>query len=112
MERMRALIANEPRTYREALADVLRVFRPRVEVSTVEPYGLDTETARLRPHLVVCSGPCDAVQDGVLTWVVLYPREENRAEVFTAGEHATITGVCFSDLLLILDSTELLCRAS
>ena len=112
MEKLRALIANEPRTYREVLAGALRESRPQVEVSIAEPYAIAVETARLRPHLVVCSGPCDAVQDGVLTWVVLYPREENRAEVFTAGEHATITGVCFSDLLLILDSTELLCRAS
>ena len=112
MEKLRALIANEPRTYREVLADGLRAFRPQVETSTVEPDDLDAEIARLRPHLVVCSRPCVAAQDGTLTWVVLYPREENRAEVFTAGEHATITGVCFSDLLLILDSTELLCRAS
>lgn len=112
MEKMRALIANSPSTYREAITDVLREVRPHVEVNAVDPEGLDAEIARLRPHLVVCSRPCVAVQDGALTWVVLYPHEENRAEVFTAGEHATITGVGFSDLLSIIDTTELLYRAS
>jgi hypothetical protein len=49
---------------------------------------------------------------GPLSWVVLYPHEENRAEIFTAGEHATIAGVGFGDLLAIIDCTERLCRAS
>ena len=39
----------------------------------------------------------------------LYPHEESRAEVFTAGERATIAGV--GDLLSIVDTTELLYRA-
>ena len=111
MEKMRALIANTPSTYREVIADVLREVRPNVEVNAIDPDGLDAEISRLRPHLVVCSRPCDAAQDCALTWVVLYPHEENRAEVFTAGERATITGVGFSDLLSIVDTTELLCRA-
>lgn len=110
MEEMRVLIANEPCTYREVLVAALRAFRPQVETSTVEPDDLDAEIARLRPHLVVCSRPCGATRDGALTWVVLYPHEESRAEVFTAGEQATITSVGFSDLLSVIDSTELLCR--
>ena len=110
MGKLRALIANEPHTYREALVAALQEFRPQIEVGTVEPDGLDAEIERLRPHLVVCNRPCDAAQDGTLTWVVLYPDGENRAEVITAGERATVTGISFSDLLLIIDSTELLCR--
>ena len=108
MEELRALIANEPCTYREALVDALQEFRPRIEVRTVEPEGLEGELARLRPHLVVCSRPCDAEQDGALTWVVLYPDGEDRAEVITAGEHATVGGISFGDLLSIIDKTELL----
>jgi hypothetical protein len=112
MGEMRILIANEPRTYREALVDALRMFRPQVEVSTVEPHGLAAEIGRLHPHLVVCSQLWVAAQDGALTWVVLYPDGENRAEVFTAGEHATIASIGFGDLLSIIDRAELLCRVS
>ena len=112
MEKMRVLIANEPRTYREVLVDALRELRPQVEVSTVESYGLVAEIERLRPHLVVCSWLSVVMPAGPLSWVVLYPHEENRAEVFTAGEHSTIAGVGFADLLSIIDSTELLCRVS
>ena len=109
---MCVLIANEPRTYREALVAALRAFRPQVEVSTVEPHGLAAEIGRLRPHLVVCSRLSTVMPAGPLSWVVLYPHEENRAEVFTAGEHATIAGIRFGDLLAIVDSTELLCRSA
>jgi hypothetical protein len=112
MEKMRVLVANEPRTYREVLVDALRVLRPQVEVSAVASYDLATEIERLRPHLVVCSWLSTAMPVGPLSWVVLYPHEENRAEVFTAGEHATIAGVGFGDFLAIIDRTELLCRAS
>ena len=110
MEKLRALIANEPCTYREVLVATLREFRPQIEVCTVEPEGLDGELARLSPHLVVCNKPCDAEYEGALTWVVLYPAGENRAEIITAGERATVAGISFGDLLSIIDSTELLCR--
>jgi hypothetical protein len=107
---MRTLVANEPRTYREALVHTLRSLRPRVEVGTVEPDGLDAEIMRLHPHLVVCSQTCATVQDGVLTWVTLYPRGENRAEVVTAGGRAMLVGIQFEDFLSIIDGTELLYR--
>lgn len=110
MGTIRALIANEPRTYREALVDALRSLRPRVAVSTVEPDGLDAEIRRLRPQLVVCSRTCAKVQDGVLTWVTLYPGGENRAEVVTAGGRAMLVGIQFDDFLSIVDGTELLYR--
>jgi len=77
MEKMRVLVANEPRTYREVLVDALRVLRPQVEVSAVASYDLAAEIERLRPHLVVCSWLSTAMPVGPLSWVVLYPHEEN-----------------------------------
>jgi hypothetical protein len=112
MEKMRALIANEPRTYREVLVDALRWLRPQAEVSTVEPDDLDAEIGRLRPHLVVCSRVLAAAPAGPLIWVTLYPKGENRAEIFTAGERITMTNIRFSDLLLIFDHAEVLCRSA
>jgi hypothetical protein len=112
MERMHVLVANEPCAYREAIADVLRTLRPDVEVNIIEPNGLNGEVARLRPHLVVCSQPCDVAQNGAFTWVVLYPNGDNWAEVITLGERTTVAGITFGDLLSIIDSTELLCRSA
>jgi hypothetical protein len=112
MERMHVLVANEPRTYREAIADTLRQLRPHIEVNAVEPDGLETEIGRFRPHLVVCSRAFAAVQVGLLAWVTLYPDGENRAEIATSGKLVTIANVGFGDLLAILDETELLCRSA
>ncbi len=109
---MRVLVANEPCVYREAITNVLRELRPHVEVDAVEPYGLDGEIARLRPQLVVCSKPCTVAENGALTWVLLYPNGDNRAEIVTAGERLMIAGIAFGDLLSIVDSTELLCRSA
>lgn len=109
---MHVLVANEPRAYREAITAVLRELRPHVEVSAIEPDGLAGEISRLHPHLVVCSCPCGAAQNGALSWVMLYPEGENRAEVIIAGERTMIAGIGFGDLLSIVDRTELLCRAA
>ncbi len=89
----------------------LRLLRPQVEVSTVEPDSLDVEVGCLCPHLVVCSRVYSAVPTGPLTWVVLYP-DENCAEIFTAGERTTVADIGLGDLLSIVDSTELLCRSA
>ncbi len=105
-----ALISNEPCTYREVLVKALRLLRPQIEVSTVEPDSLDVEVGRLCPHLVVCSRVYSAVPTGPLTWVVLYPEGESCAEIVTAGERTTVADIRLGDLLSIVDSTELLCR--
>ncbi len=104
------LVANEPRTYREVLVHALRNLRPQAEVRIVEPEDLDAGIRDFRPHLVVCSRGCTAVQDGVLTWVTLYPGDENRAEVVTAGGRAMLVGIQFDHFLSIVDGTELLYR--
>ena len=112
IEKMRALIANEPRTYREALAEALRRFRPRLEVNAVEPDALDAEVGRFHPHLVVCSRDCAAAKNGTLTWVTLYPDGENLAEIVTIGGRAMIVGIRFCDLLSVVDGTEFVRRSS
>lgn len=107
-ENLRALIANEPRTYREALFEALRRLRPQLEVSAVEPEALDAEVERFHPHLVVCSRKGEVPRNGTLTWVTLYPDDQNLAEVCTAGGRATIVGIGFDDFLSVVDGTEFL----
>lgn len=110
-ENMRALFANEPRTYREVLFDALCQSRPQMEINAVEPEALDAEVERFHPHLVVCSFRDDIARNGTLTWVTLYPDDQNLAEIFTPGGRATIVGFGFDDFLAVVDGTEFLRRS-
>lgn len=110
MEKMCVLVANDPCTYREAIANALRELRPHVEVRAVEPDGLDREVERLRPHLAV-SSRLTAAMESLLAWIVLYPNGENRAEINTAGERVAVANVGFDHLLSTIDKTELLYRS-
>jgi hypothetical protein len=114
MEKMRALVANDPRVYREVISDALKRLSPMIEVSTAEPEDLDQEVARLRPHLVICSRISPAARAGCQAWLVLYPEGKDRAEIgCNGGEHtALVEGVGVRDLLSVVDETELLRRSS
>lgn len=101
-------MANEPRTYREALFEALRWWRPQLDVGITEPGLLDAEVGRFRPHLVVCSRDRGAARDGALTWVKLYPEGKNVTEIFSAGGRATIVGFRFADFLSVVDGTAFL----
>lgn len=106
---MRALIANEPRVYREVISDALTRLRPLVEVyCCAEAEDLDREAARFRPHLVICSRLTEHLaREGCppCCWVVLYPEGENRAEVGgTLGVAARLlAGVEVDELLSVVD---------
>jgi hypothetical protein len=112
MERkMRVLVANDPRVYREAIADALPKLR-LVEAFLAEPDELEQEAMRVQPHLILCSRK---VADGLaqaghlLAWMVLYPDGEDRAEVGgTASGRTTLLleGVAVDDLLRVVDETE------
>ena len=73
LERKRIVVANEPRSYREAMAVACQVVRPQVEVILAEPADLDAEVARLDPQLVLCSWLTEDLRAGSRAWVVLYP---------------------------------------
>ena len=114
MEKMRVLVANDPRVYREVIADGLKELRPLIEVSTAEPDELEREVARLRPHLIICSRSIStATQARCLAWVVLYPDGEDRADVGGArGRTSLLVGVGVNDLLWVVDETEQRWRSS
>lgn len=114
MEKMRTLVANDPRVYREVITDALKRLRPLIEVSAAEPEELDREVARLRPHLVICSrAGASFAQAGCLAWIVLYPEGKDRAEIGSnGGRTALLDGVGVNDLLSVVGETELLCRSA
>ena len=112
MEKMRALIANDPRVYREVISDALKRLRPLIEVSAALPEELDEAVARVRPHLIICSRLTAAARAACLAWVVLYPEGEDLAEIGAGGVRtALLTGVGVADLLSVVDETELRCRS-
>ena len=109
---MRVLLANDPRAYREVIADALPKLRPLVEVFPTEPEELEREAMRVRPHLILCSRKVEdslARTGDLLAWMVLYPDGQDRAEVGgTASGRKTLLleGVALDDLLSVVDETE------
>jgi len=101
---MRALIANEPAIYREAISAALSVLRPGIEVFTAEPEDLEGEFLRLLPQLVVCSQPPKCMESDASVWVELYPDGASHAVVRSLdGSCKTLFSMNFDKLLSILD---------
>lgn len=111
VRKVRVLVANEPRSYRQVYAYACRRLRPRAEVREVEPECLDREVRLFHPDLVVCSRVTDAVRDTALVWVELLPEGEPVAMVCAAGELTTIADVQIDNLLFVIDWTENLIHA-
>jgi hypothetical protein len=101
---MRALIANEPAMYREAISAALKELRPGIEVFTAEPEDLEGEFLRLLPQLVVCSQLTKHVELDAPLWVELYPDGAPYAVVRSLdGSRTTFSSMTFDTLLSILD---------
>ena len=110
MGKMRILIANEPRAYREVIGAAFQALRPHLDVTIADPADLDAEIARLDPHLVFCSQLTEAVQQVPLAWVMLYPDGEVRAEISIGGQRIAVADIEFERLLAIADEVEVLAQ--
>jgi hypothetical protein len=100
------LLANGLKSYREAIAKVIRSLRPDVEVHEAEPEVLDREVARLSPNIVVCSRATFSVRLRVPVWVELYPECEAHSVISIGGETTTVEEIQLSDILSLLDETQ------
>ncbi len=100
---VRILLANEPRSYREAIATVIRKMREDVEVETVAPEALDDSVRRSRPRMVICSEATDTVRGEVPVWVELYPGHGSRSLASIEGRYEEYEDIQLPDLLAILD---------
>ena len=109
MSKLRVLVANEPRTYREAMACAVRELRPNVEVLTVEPEALESEVKRGVPALVLCSRATSAVQESSLAWVELYPDGKPQATLSVDGLCLTaVNDLGMPNLVWIVDHAQLM----
>ena len=104
METVRVLVANEPRSYREAVAGVLRaVCGPFIEVLEAEPEGLDAAVVGTHPHLVVCSLATPAVREAAGVWVELYPGHGSLSNVGFHSEVTAMDGMELPDILSVVE---------
>jgi hypothetical protein len=97
------LLANEPRSYRQAIAGVLRVLRPDVEVVETEQASLDRELSRGVPELVICSRATPTVKTAP-SWIELYTDHGSRSSVSIRQQRSAVEGMEMDELLKIVDS--------
>jgi len=112
MNAVRILLANEPRSYREAIAGAIRNLKPLVEVDEVEPEALDSEVERYAPHLVICSRLTPLVESEALAWVELYPGHGALSSVGLRGERSTVARMELAELLAIADQAEIMAEGT
>lgn len=102
----RILIANDLRSYREAVAEAFRQLRPECEVFEVESGDLNREILRLRPDLVICSQATSLMKERVSNWVELYPDCEPYSMVCIEKQCSPVEDMQLADLLSIVDRVE------
>ena len=101
--RLRVLLANEPRAYREAIAAVLREERPDASIFEADSSGINCEVAYHRPDLVICSRATSAVRGLVASWVELYSDHGPLSLVCVNGRLSEVEGMQLQALLSIVD---------
>lgn len=104
---MRLLMANEPRAYREVIAEAVRDLRPDVEIMTVEPGEVDSHISNFRPDMVICSVATEAVKD-VRVCVELYPEFRPQSVISVEGKTSEVDEIQLADLLAVVDRAGLL----
>ncbi len=102
--RLRVLVANEPRAYREVLAGTLAELRPRLLVHLLEPAELDETTRRLRPDLVICSQLSAVVRAHAGAWLRLPVRGAEPAEIGTGEGGREFLASDLATVLAVLDA--------
>lgn len=102
-EGLRVLVANDPLSYREAMAVAIRMLRPHTEVLVGDPAALDLEVERLCPDVVVCSLVTPLVKRRVAAWVDLYPDGDRQATIGMGDRRTQTAGLELDDLLSVID---------
>lgn len=99
-------MANEPRAYREVIAEAMHELRPALVIMTVEPEDMDGSVASFGPDIVICSAVTDLVESEVLAWVELYPEYGPQSVISVKGEVSKVNEIQLADLLCVVDRAE------
>jgi hypothetical protein len=103
---LRVIVAYEFFAYQDAIARMLQILRPQLNVHCVEPDDLDEAMARLRPQVVFGCRRAEEVPGISPTWVLEYPDTANRVDIITAQQHRVQITLTVDDVLAILDEAE------
>lgn len=104
---VRVLVANEPRSYREAFGRAFLALRPNVETIIVEPEILDWEAVRLTPDLVICDHVTPVVAATVRSWIELRVEDEALVAVSNSSAFpADAREIGLDDFLAFIDRGE------
>lgn len=101
------MLVNEPRAYREVLAETIRELRPEVEVLEAEPEAepLESSVSSFAPDMMVCTRGNKAVH-GVPVWVELYPDYGSTSVVSVSGRRREVEGIELQQLLALVDEAD------
>jgi hypothetical protein len=105
MSTFRILVALEPRSYRDAITQVLVAMRPQMDAVSEEPADLDDSLRRLEPSLVLCSRVTEWLLSNIPAWIVLYPAGASLVVASIGGNQRTLTDVDMSHLLALVDES-------
>jgi hypothetical protein len=103
MSKALLILANEPRSYREIMANTLKDLRPHIEVFVLDPESLDDLAESLSPDLVIGSKLTARIKDRVRCWVDLYPDGEQLVTISIGGHRRTLVDIRLSEILCIVD---------
>jgi hypothetical protein len=106
MDEFRILVENEPRSYREVIAETIGALRPDREVLIFEPGPPEAPAVAMEADIVLCSRGPDPSPLKQSVWVELYPNGDTLDRVYVDGESITILDIEIVDLLAIIDQTE------
>ena len=104
--KVRILVANEPRSYRETFTRVIQMLRPHIETIAVNPDALDSEALRLRPDLVVCGRVTPTVETVARCWMELRVEEEKLVSTSKPRKPSGGGEVDLAYLLSFIDRSE------
>jgi hypothetical protein len=106
MERFCIVVANEPRFYREVIAEGLKLQRAHIDITIVDPADLAASIASLQPQLVICSRLTNVILAGSLAWILL-PLDDRDSVVINLGRQWAVSGPLeFKDLVSLIDEAE------
>ncbi|CAN5604681.1 hypothetical protein BH23PAT1_BH23PAT1_0640 [soil metagenome] len=106
------MLANAPRSYREAFAGVLKLLRPHIEVLEVEPDELEKKAAAVRPDLVISGTIPPPVKATVPNWLELGIEDEVLIIESDTCSLPTNTNPGLYQLLSVIDRAEKLTNRS
>ncbi len=102
---LRILVANEPRTHREAHGGLLQASFPEIEVLIVDPAELEAALAHHTRQLVICSTLSIPIQEHAFAWVLLYPDLADLAVTSIGGQQSVVQRVAIEHVLEAVHET-------